>query len=208
VGDGDTGPNTGGMGTYSPAPVMNDELHEKIMAQIIRPALKGMEQDGHIFKGFLFAGLMIKHNEPKLIEFNVRMGDPETQVILSRLKTDFLQLLVKTAEGRLDKEKIEFNPHAAVCVVMAANGYPGNYEKGSVIKNLEAASKLPHVQIFHAGTQLKNGEVLATGGRVLGVTATGATVLEAKEQAYKAVDMIDWPQGFCRRDIAWRAINR
>ncbi|MBL0318804.1 MAG: phosphoribosylamine--glycine ligase [Alphaproteobacteria bacterium] len=208
VGDGDTGPNTGGMGTYSPAPVMNDALHEKIMQHIISPALKGMEQDGHIFKGFLFAGLMINDNEPKLIEFNVRMGDPETQVILSRLKTDFLQLLLATAEGSLDKQTIEFHPHAAVCVVMAAKGYPGTYQKGSVINNLEAATTLPHVQIFHAGTSLKNGNMIATGGRVLGVTATGASVLDAQQQAYKAVDLIQWPEGFCRKDIAWRAINR
>lgn len=208
VGEGDTGPNTGGMGTYSPAPIMTEELHKKIMEETIIPTVKAMKEEGHPYHGVLFAGFMVSNGIPKLLEFNVRFGDPETQVLMMRLKSDILPLLLASAKGELAGKTIEMHDRAAVCVVMAANGYPGNYDKGTKIKNLDAVEQMPNVVVFHAGTRYnQSGDVLANGGRVLGVTAIGNNVKEAQERAYAGVDAIDWPEGFCRRDIAWRAIK-
>lgn len=209
VGEGDTGANTGGMGTYSPAPVMTDALQERIMRETIFPAIKGMKAENMPYKGVLFAGFMVTKDGPKLLEFNVRFGDPETQVLMARLKSDLVSLLLATATGKLKKQSVEMDKKAALCVVMAANGYPDSYKKGSVISNLDKASELSDTIIFHAGTQLDDkGNILANGGRVLGITAKGNSVSEAKANAYKAVDAIDWPEGFCRRDIGWRAVER
>jgi phosphoribosylamine--glycine ligase len=204
--DGDKGPNTGGMGTYSPAPMVTPELEQRIMQEIILPAVEGMAKRGTPYRGILFAGLMVKDGAPTLIEFNTRLGDPETQVILTRLQEDFAMLCYDAAQGRLPDAPLRFTDDAAVCVVMASKGYPEDYVKGTEIRNLEAASALPNVVVFHAGTTLSDGKMLATGGRVLGVTATGATVKEAQTRAYAAVDIIDWSEGFCRRDIGWRAV--
>jgi phosphoribosylamine--glycine ligase len=204
--DGDEGPNTGGMGAYTPAPVASDAVIARTMDEIIRPTIETLAKRGTPFKGVLFAGLMIGENGPKLIEYNTRFGDPECQVITLRLKEDLLPLLIATAEGTLDQHTATWSDDVALTVVMAANGYPGNYEKNTEIRGLDAAGKVEGVKIFHAGTKAEGGRILATGGRVLNVTATGKTVTEARERAYKAVDLIDWPEGFCRRDIAWRAL--
>jgi phosphoribosylamine---glycine ligase len=206
VGDGDTGPNTGGMGAYSPAPIMTPEMSERVMAEIIRPTVAGMHKRGHPFKGVLFAGLMIGKSGPKLIEYNVRFGDPECQVLMLRLKDDLLTLLLAAADGTLDKVSVRWRNEAALSVVMATKGYPGAYGKGSEIRNLDAAAHADDVEIFHAGTALKDGKLVANGGRVLNVSALGRTVAEAQTRAYQAVDLIDWPEGFCRRDIGWRAL--
>jgi phosphoribosylamine--glycine ligase len=208
VGDGDTGPNTGGMGAYSPAPVMTPALVERTMAEIIRPTLAAMKAKGHAFKGVLFAGLMITNAGPKLIEYNCRFGDPECEVLMMRLKDDLLTLLLAAADGQLKTMSARWYDEAALTVVMAAKGYPGTPEKGSLIRGIERARELPGVEVFHAGTALKDGSVVANGGRVLAVTATGRTVSEAQEKAYRAVDLIDWPGGFCRRDIGWQAVAR
>ncbi len=208
VGDGDVGPNTGGMGAYSPAPVMTPAMVTRVMDEIISPTVAGMKKRGHPFKGVLFAGLMITSEGPKLIEYNVRFGDPETQVLMPRLKSDFLAALIATADGVLGTFDLRWRDDVALTVVMAAMGYPDNPVKGSEIKGLEAACAMPGVTIFHAGTIVKDGRVLANGGRVLNVTATGRTVAEAQKRAYAAIDKIDWPGGFCRRDIGWRAIAR
>jgi phosphoribosylamine---glycine ligase len=204
--DGDTGPNTGGMGTYSPAPICTPALEARIMRDIINPAVEGMAKRGTPYTGILFAGLMIEDGVPTLIEFNTRLGDPETQVILPRLQDDFALLCLNAARGQLPAAPLTFSNDAAVCVVMAAKGYPESYVKGTEIKGLDAAAALPNVTIYHAGTTQQGAKMLATGGRVLGITATGATVREAQMRAYAAVDTIDWPEGFCRRDIGWRAI--
>ena len=208
VGEGDTGPNTGGMGTFSPAPIMSDALRSTVMEQIIQPAVTGMKEMGMPYQGVLFAGLMITKHGPKLIEFNCRFGDPETQVMLPRLESDLAQILHATATGELDKVQVKLRNEAALCVVMAANGYPGAYEKGTRIRGIDAAEALDGVTVFHAGTKEENGEIYATGGRVLGVTALAPTIAAAQEQAYKAVDRIVWPEGFCRRDIGWRAVQK
>ncbi len=209
VGDNDTGPNTGGMGAYSPAPVVTPEIERRIMDEIVTPAVKGMAAEGRPFKGVLFAGLMISDKGPRLIEFNARFGDPECQVLMARLSTDLLTALVAAADGRLDEADLGWHDHAALVVVMAANGYPGSYQKGTVIGGLDAAATVSDSMVFHAGTATDDqGRIVATGGRVLGVTATGATVKEAKDRAYQAVDKINWPEGFCRRDIGWRAVAR
>ncbi len=208
VGDGDTGPNTGGMGAYSPAPVMTPAMVERVMAEIIRPTVAGMAKRGTPFKGVLFAGLMIMDQGPQLIEYNVRFGDPETQVLMLRLKSDLLAALLATADGVLKTFDLRWSDDVALTVVMAANGYPGIYQRGTEIKGLEAASKVDGVEIFHAGTKRDGARVLADGGRVLNVTARGKTVAEAQRRAYAAIDCIDWPAGFCRRDIGWRAIAR
>ena len=207
VGDGDTGLNTGGMGAYSPAPVMTPDMVERTMAEIIRPTVAGMAKRGTPFKGVLFAGLMIGEDGPKLIEFNVRFGDPETQVLMMRLESDLLAALVASAEGTLDQLAVTWSRDVALTVVMAAKGYPGAYGKGSEIRNLERAASTDAV-IFHAGTARDGRKLVATGGRVLNVTARGASVGEAQARAYAAVDKIDWPGGFCRRDIGWRAVER
>jgi len=207
VGDGDTGPNTGGMGTYAPAPVMSETLRKQVMDTIIFPTVAAMAREGIPYKGVLFAGLMLTESGPKLLEYNARFGDPETQVLMMRLESDLVDVLMACAKGGLDKVQIRFKRQAAVCVVMAANGYPAEYKKGSVIGGLEKTSCMPGVKVFHAGTEKQEGKILATGGRVLGVTALGATIAEAQKLAYKAVDTIDWKDGFCRRDIAARALK-
>lgn len=208
VHDGDEGPNTGGMGAYSPAPVVNDALATRIMDEIITPTIEGAAHDGRPYKGVLYAGLMITKEGPKLIEYNARFGDPECQVLMMRLKSDALEMLLACAEGRLDKIKLDWHKEAALTVVMAADGYPGHYEKGSEIKGLDKAGKLKDVVVFHAGTTEDDGKILANGGRVLNVTALGKTVKSAQKRAYQGVAAIDWPQGFCRSDIGWRAVKR
>ncbi len=208
VGDGDTGPNTGGMGAYSPAPVMTPAMVERTMAEIIRPTLAAMTAKGHPFKGVLFAGLMITAQGPKLIEYNCRFGDPECQVLMMRLKDDLLTLLLAAADGQLKTMSVRWYDDVALTVVMAAKGYPGTPEKGSVIRGIERARELAGVEVFHAGTAEKDGQLVANGGRVLAVTATAPTVTEAQAKAYRAVDLIDWPGGFCRRDIGWQAVAR
>jgi len=208
VGEGDTGPNTGGMGAYSPAPVMTQPLIERTMAEIIRPTVAAMSARGTPYKGVLFAGLMITSEGPKLIEYNVRFGDPETQVLMMRLKSDLLAALIATADGVLRSFDMRWHDDAALTVVMAANGYPGPPEKGSEIKGVEAAAQQEGVMVFHAGTRREGAKLIADGGRVLNVTARAKTVAEAMARAYAAVDKIDWPGGFCRRDIGWRAVKR
>jgi len=206
--DGDKGPNTGGMGAYSPAPVMTPEMNQRVMDEIILPTVRALKTIGAPYKGVLFAGLMITEDGPQLIEYNVRFGDPETQVLMLRLMSDFLPALIAARDGQLKHFDLRWYDDAALTVVMAANGYPGPYEKGSVINGLDKAAEVDGVEIFHAGTKSDGTHILANGGRVLNVSARGKTVREAQERAYAAVDRIDWPQGFCRRDIGWRAIAR
>ena len=207
VGEGDSGPNTGGMGAYSPAPIMDAKLNERVMAEIVAPTLKGMAAIGAPFKGVLFAGLMIGADGPKLIEYNVRFGDPETQAILPRLDEDLLGLLLACAEGRLPERSARLSALTALTVVLAAKGYPGDTLRGSEIHGLERAGAMPFVTITHAGTRREGQKLLAAGGRVLNVTAIGADVAEARARAHAAIDTIDWPGGFHRRDIGWRAIE-
>ena len=208
VGDGDTGPNTGGMGAYSPAPVMTQALCARAMDEIILPTVRGMAAEGAPYTGVLYAGLMITAEGPKLVEYNVRFGDPECQVLMMRLKSDLVPALMAAVDGQLAHLDLRWREAAALTVVMAATGYPGAYEKGSTIAGLAAAGADDDVVIFHAGTKHDDGRIVANGGRVLNVTALGATVGEARRRAYAAVDAIDWPDGFCRRDIGWRAIER
>jgi phosphoribosylamine--glycine ligase len=208
VGDGDTGPNTGGMGAYSPAPVMTKAMEERVMAEIVRPTLAGMSQRGTPFKGVLFAGLMITADGPKLIEYNTRFGDPECEVLMPRLKSDLVPALLAARDGVLNAVDLRWSDDVALTVVMAAKGYPGTPEKGSVIKGIEKAAAEKDVLVFHAGTQAKDGDLVANGGRVLNVVALGKSVVEAQAKAYAAVDLIDWPGGFCRRDIGWQAVKR
>ena len=205
VGEGDSGPNTGGMGAYSPAPVMTPEMIERTLAAIVRPTLAAMQGRGTPFRGVLYAGLMITADGPKLIEYNVRFGDPEAQVLMMRLDSDLLELLFATAHGRLGEVTPRWSDDAALTVVMAAKGYPGSYATGSPIGGIERAEAMPGVKVFQAGTALRDGQLVAHGGRVVNVTARGKTIAEAKARAYAAVDRIDWPEGFCRRDIGWRA---
>ncbi len=208
--DGDQGPNTGGMGAYSPAPVMTEALIEETMARIIRPTVAAMKAEGCPYKGVLYAGLMITAEGPQLIEYNVRFGDPECQVVLMRLMSDLLPALIASTDGVLSTFDLRWYDEPALTVVMAAKGYPGAYEKGSVIKGLEEAEgNSDDIKIFHAGTARgEDGSLLASGGRVLGVTAMAPGIAQAQARAYGAVDKIDWPQGFCRRDIGWRAVAR
>jgi phosphoribosylamine--glycine ligase len=206
VGDGDTGPNTGGMGAYSPAPVMDEEMCRRTLEEIVQPTVDALAEAGTPYKGVLYAGLMIDAEGPKLIEYNVRFGDPECQVLMMRLKSDILELMLAASRGTLDKATAEWRDEVALTVVMAAKGYPGAYEKGSEIKGLEASDE--SVVVFHAGTDRRDGAVIATGGRVLNVTARGASVAEARQRAYDRIAGIDWPQGFCRSDIGWRALER
>ncbi len=206
VGDGDTGPNTGGMGAYSPAPVMTQDMVERTMKEIIEPTIRGMAESGYPFTGVFFAGLMITAKGPELIEYNVRFGDPETQVLMMRLKSDLLKILYAAATGTLDEVKAEWSDDVALTVVMASKGYPAAYDKGTPIASLPPAGE--GEKIFHAGTAMKDGALVATGGRVLNVTATGRTVAQAQANAYRLVDAVDWENGFCRRDIGWRAIER
>ena len=210
--DGDKGPNTGGMGAYSPAPAMTPRLRETVMHDIIRPTVAAMQKEYMPFRGVLFAGLMLTEQGPKLLEYNVRFGDPETQALMARFSGDLYKVLLACSplsneKGSLDKVAITFRDEAALCVVMAANGYPGDYVKGSMIRGLDKAAQLESTKVFHAGTQAKDGAIIAIGGRVLGVTAIGKTIGQAQQRAYQAVDSIDWPEGFCRRDIGWRAVS-
>jgi phosphoribosylamine--glycine ligase len=208
VGDGDTGPNTGGMGAYSPAPVMTPALTERVMAEIIRPTLAGMAKRSTPFQGVLFAGLMITAQGPKLIEYNTRFGDPECEVLMPRLKSDIVPALLAACDGVLDRVDLRWRDEAALTVVLAAKGYPAKPETGSVIRDVEKAEALDDVLVFHAGTKLSNGDLVANGGRVLNVVALGKSVGEAQKRAYEAVDKVDWPGGFCRRDIGWQAVKR
>jgi phosphoribosylamine--glycine ligase len=209
VGDGDTGANTGGMGAYSPAPCLTPPLEREVMERIITPTMRGMAAEGRSFKGVLYAGLMLTATGPKLIEFNVRFGDPECQVLLPRLKSDLLPALVAARDGVLDGFDLRWRDEAALCVVLAAKGYPDEPVKGTEIIGLaEAAALDPAVKIFHAGTRRDGARLLADGGRVLNVVALGSNVAAARDKAYAAIDRIHWPGGFCRRDIGWRAIGR
>jgi phosphoribosylamine--glycine ligase len=206
--DGDEGPNTGGMGAYSPAPVVTQAIHDKVMKEIIEPTVTGMEKEGAPYKGFLYAGLMINNQgQPKVIEYNCRFGDPETQPIMMRLKSDLAQLCFLACKGELNKAQIEFDPRAAVGVVLAAGGYPHGYGKGKKILGLNDVSE-DLGKVFHAGTTMKNSHVVTSGGRVLCATALGNTVSEAQEKAYQIVEKISWEDMFCRKDIAFRAIKR
>ena len=208
VGERDTGPNTGGMGAYSPAAVMNEELCRQTMRDIIEPTLVAMEEIGSPYQGVLYAGLMITKEGPKLIEYNVRFGDPECQALMMRLDSDLLSLLKNTVAGRLDLIEARWKSEAALSVVMASKGYPGKITTGSEIRGLEKASQLEGVQVFQAGTAWRGSSLIANGGRVLNVTALGRTVGEAQERAYRAIGVIDWPEGFCRKDIGFRAVMR
>lgn len=208
VGDGDTGPNTGGMGAYSPAPVVTAEIHQRIMQQVIMPTVEGMAKEGNPYSGFLYAGLMITaQGEPKVIEYNCRFGDPETQPIMLRMQSDLVDLCLCAVAGNLDTAVIEFDPRAAVGVVLAAGGYPASYAKGDVISGLEQAAELPG-KVFHAGTKTVDGQVTTNGGRVLCATALGNTVTEAQSNAYLLAEKISWNKMFHRNDIAYRAIQR
>ncbi|MGY6548018.1 MAG: phosphoribosylamine--glycine ligase [Roseinatronobacter sp.] len=206
VGEGDTGPNTGGMGAYSPAPVLTDAIAEAALAQIIRPTMAEMARRGMPYQGVLYAGLMIADGQARLVEYNVRFGDPECQVLMMRLGAQVLDLMMACAEGRLAQIAVNWADDHALTVVMAARGYPGDYAKGSVLGGLDTLPEDSAHMIFHAGTRAEGNRVLADGGRVLNVTARGASLAQAQAQAYAMVDRIDWPEGFCRRDIGWRAL--
>lgn len=208
VGEGDTGLNTGGMGAYSPAPIMTDALAEQVMDEIIKPTVAAMKAEGMPYQGVFFAGLMITDTGPSLIEYNVRFGDPECQVLMMRLKSDVLPALMACKDGGLAHLDLRWHDAAAMTVVMAADGYPGSYEKGSVIGNLDGAGASDDVKIFHAGTARDGATITAIGGRVLNVTGMGPDVQAARDAAYGAVEKVDWPQGFYRRDIGWRALQK
>jgi len=207
VGEGDTGPNTGGMGAYSPAPVLTDEIARKAMDEIVRPTMQVMAARGMPYRGVLYAGLMIKDGQPRLVEYNARFGDPECQVLMMRLGAQALDLMLATAERRLDAAQVNWASDHAMTVVMAARGYPGPYEKGSEIKGLDDLPEDSKHMVFHAGTTEAEGRITATGGRVLNVTARGDDLQTARDAAYAMIDRIDWPEGFCRRDIGWRALG-
>jgi len=206
VGDGDTGPNTGGMGAYSPAPVLNSAVEKRALDEIVRPTMAEMARRGMPYQGVLYVGLMIKDGAPRLVEYNVRFGDPECQVLMMRLGAQALDLMQACAEGRLAETAPNWADDHAITVVMAAKGYPGAYQKGSEIKGLSNIEESSSQIVFHAGTTAQNGAILATGGRVLNVTARGKTLKEARDRAYTLVNRIDWPDGFCRTDIGWRAL--
>ncbi|MGX9856163.1 phosphoribosylamine--glycine ligase [Limimaricola variabilis] len=206
VGDGDTGPNTGGMGAYSPAPILDSQVARKALDEIIRPTMREMAKRGTPYRGVLYAGLMIHHGQPRLVEYNVRFGDPECQVLMMRLGGQALDLIQACAEGRLGAVEAQWADDHALTVVMAAKGYPGSYEKGSEIRGLDALEASSSAMVFHAGTKAKDGGIVANGGRVLNVTTRGATLAEARDAAYAMVEAIDWPEGFCRSDIGWRAL--
>jgi len=206
--DGDKGPNTGGMGAYSPAPVMTAAMNARVMDEIIQPTVRALKAIGAPYKGVLFAGLMITKDGPQLIEYNVRFGDPECQVLMLRMMSDLVPALLAARDGQLKNFDLRWYDDAALTVVMAAKGYPSSYSKGTVICGLDDAAQVEGVQIFHAGTKLENGKIVANGGRVLNVCALGENVAEAQAHAYSAVDKIKWPEGFCRRDIGWRAVVR
>jgi phosphoribosylamine---glycine ligase len=206
--DHDEGPNTGGMGAYSPTPFVTPKIHEQIMAKIILPTVAGMKARGTPFRGVLYAGVMLTDEGPKLFEYNVRFGDPECQVLMLRMMSDIVPALLASCDGQLKNFDVRWYPDAALTVVMAAKGYPGDYAKGTRIEGLDDAAKVEGVEIFHAGTVAGDGHILANGGRVLNVCASGRTIAEAQRRAYEAVDRIKWPEGFCRRDIGWQAVER
>jgi phosphoribosylamine---glycine ligase len=206
VGDGDTGPNTGGMGAYSPAPVLTDAIADRAMREIILPTIAEMARRGTPYQGVLYAGLMIKDGQGRLVEYNARFGDPETQVLMLRLGAQALDLLLACAEGRLDRTQVNWAQDHALTVVMAAKGYPATYQKGSVIKGLDHIAATSQQMVFHAGTAEKDGQICANGGRVINITARAATLAEARARAYAMIDQLDWPEGFCRSDIGWRAL--
>lgn len=207
IGEGDTGPNTGGMGAYSPAPIVTDKLMNQIVKEILVPTIDGMARNESPYRGILYAGLMLTHGGPRTLEYNVRFGDPETQPILMRMKGDLLEVMLAVCDGKLDKINLEWDSRPAVCVVMSSGGYPGSYEKGKVIEGLDEAAKMKDVMVFHAGTAKQDGKIVTNGGRVLGVTALGDTIAEAKARAYEAVDVIRFEGAYCRRDIADKALK-
>ena len=206
--DGDRGPNTGGMGAYSPTPVMTHALEQRALEEIVRPTARAMARAGTPYRGVLYAGLILTREGPKLIEYNVRFGDPECQVLMPRLKDDLLTLLLAACDGTLDKVSVRWRDDHAITVVLATKGYPAAFQSGSEIRGLDRANEVEGVTVFHAGTKREGDRLVAAGGRVLNVTATGNTLKQAQARAYEAVDRIDWPQGFCRRDIGWRALAR
>jgi phosphoribosylamine---glycine ligase len=208
VGDGDTGPNTGGMGAYSPAPIMTPEMNRRVMDEIVLPTVAALKKAGAPYKGVLYAGLMITKDGPQLIEYNVRFGDPECQVLMLRMMSDLVPAIIAASDGQLKSFDLRWHPETALTVVMATKGYPGSYAKGSVIEGLDDAAQVEGVEVFHAGTKADGDRILANGGRVLNVCALGKTVREAQARAYEAIDRIQWPEGFCRRDIGWRAVER
>ncbi len=208
VGDGDTGPNTGGMGAYSPAPVITDKIMSQITREILVPIVDGMNRNETPYKGILYAGIMITAGGPRVLEFNVRFGDPETQPILMRLKSDLIEVCLAVCDGTLENVTLKWDPRPAVCVVMASGGYPGEYEKGKVITGIEDAEKIPNVKVFHAGTKEADGDIVTSGGRVLGVTAIGDGIAKAQAAAYEAVEKIKFDGAFYRRDIADKAIRK
>jgi phosphoribosylamine--glycine ligase len=208
VGDGDTGPNTGGMGAYSPAPVITDKIMSQITREILVPIVDGMNRNETPYKGILYAGIMITAGGPRVLEFNVRFGDPETQPILMRLKSDLIEVCLAVCDGTLENVTLKWDPRPAVCVVMASGGYPGEYEKGKVITGIEDAEKIPNVKVFHAGTKEADGDIVTSGGRVLGVTAIGDGIAKAQATAYEAVEKIKFDGAFYRRDIADKAIRK
>ena len=207
IGDGDTGDNTGGMGAYSPAPVVTDKLLSQIVREVLVPTVDGMNRNDTPYKGVLYAGMMLTQGGPRVLEFNVRFGDPETQPILMRMKGDLLEVMLAVCDGKLDKVSLDWDKRPAVCVVMASGGYPGPYEKGKVIHGLDAAAKLKDVMVFHAGTAKKGDDIVTNGGRVLGVTALGDTIAEAQARAYEAAALISFDGAYYRRDIADKAIK-
>jgi phosphoribosylamine--glycine ligase len=206
--DGDKGPNTGGMGAYSPAPVMTEAMCARVMDEMIKPTLRALAAMGCPYKGVIFAGIMVTKDGPKLVEYNARFGDPECQVLMLRMMSDIVPALIACADGQLKHFNLRWFDDAALTVIMATKGYPGDYGKGSVINGLDEAANVEGVEIFHAGTAAKDGRIVANGGRVLNVCALGKNVTEAQARAYQAVDRIDWPEGFCRRDIGWQAVAR
>ncbi len=208
IGDGDTGPNTGGMGAYCPAPVVTENLLDQITREILVPLVDGMNRNDTPYKGVLYAGLMLTAGGPRVLEFNVRFGDPETQPILMRLKSDLLEVLLAVCDGTLDEVTLKWDPRPAVCVVMASQGYPGSYQKGKKITGIKEAQQSGDVMVFHAGTTERDGDIVTSGGRVLGVTALGKTIADAKARAYQAVDKIQFEGAYCRRDIADKAIKK
>jgi phosphoribosylamine--glycine ligase len=208
IGEGDTGPNTGGMGAYCPAPVITDSLMEQINREVLVPVVDGMNRNGTPFKGILYAGIMVTAGGPRVLEFNVRFGDPETQPILMRLKSDLLEVCLAVCDGKLSDITLEWDERPAVCVVMSSGGYPGSYEKSKIITGIDEAEQLDDVVVFHAGTTVDQGNIVTSGGRVLGVTAMGKTIADAKARAYEAVDKISFEGSYCRRDIADKALKK
>ena len=206
--DGDKGPNTGGMGAYSPAPIFDAAMQKRTMDEIVMPTVRAMAKAGSPFKGVFYVGLMIDQKGPRLVEYNCRFGDPECQVLMMRLKSDLVPALLACVDGGLNHLDLRWSPEAALTVILATKGYPDSYPKGSEIRGLDQAAKVEGVQIFHAGTKADGNRILANGGRVLNISAMASTVEEARARAYRAVDLIDWPEGFCRRDIAWRAVGQ